>query len=736
MKRNILFMIIAIISSIILTSGISHATTVIASPNPATVGQNVTINVTSEFVHNPVPPGTGPCNISTNFGDGSPLFYQNCTTTPCSVTINHVYITPGTFAITATAGCNPGADNAPRQPNPVTTTLTVSCTPLNITSPSTLISGIAGQAYTYQILTSGGQPPTTYSLVSGSLPPGLNLSSAGLISGTPTTGGNYSFTIRASDSCSTGAQSIQGIFSVTVNPAPCPVLNIASISTLSTGTVGQGYSYQLHTSGGQSPVTFSVISGSLPPGLNLNITGFISGTPTAAGNYSFTVRATDSCGGGAQIADRAFSITINPITCPALSITTSSLSAGTVGTAYSAQILTSGGQAPVTFSVISGSLPAGLNLSTTGLISRTPTNQGNYSFAVAARDNCSAGAQSIQKAFSIQIQAPPIAISVVPSLFTIPRGQSSSKNVGFQFTASSPLSTTLTSSGGSFIAGGETVEVNTIPLTVPIVNGSGRVSEVIFIPVRVIERTIQRGINRFSYIRTFTGPDINLNATMNFTIATEAGAEFDIKRIEIYFENRRAEITIERNYPNLKAYADIRFVGSGLLHGYWEVDGRVLSHVDQHLTFGRMVTLQTPEIPSLPTFDTGSHIVRFVITNPVTEIPLPSIIYFVTSAEFKGKQFSIKLISPEDEAALKYSPVKFDWEKLSTATLFLIQFFDNPTSKPIFSAYAKDASYALPEIVFKKIFSPGRKYYWKVEGFDSENNNIGESGTWSFSFGK
>ena len=165
---------------------------------------------------------------------------------------------------------------------------------------------------------------------------------------------------------------------------------------------------------------------------------------------------------------------------------------------------------------------------------------------------------------------------------------------------------------------------------------------------------------------------------MNFTITTEAGAEFDIKRIEVYFENRRAEITIERNYPNLKAYADIRFVGSGLLQGFWEVDGRVLSTVNQHLTFAGSITLKTPEIPSLPTFDTGSHIVRFVITNPVTEIPLPSIIYFVTSAEFKGKQFSIKLISPEDEAALKYSPVKFDWEKLNTTTLFLIQYFDNP----------------------------------------------------------
>jgi hypothetical protein len=547
-KRNIFIIIlIAIISSVILTEGISSAVTVTAMPNPASVNQNVSINVTAQFQTTPIPTGTGPCSISTNFGDGSPLFNQNCTTTPCSVTINHVYVTPGTFVITATAGCSPDADNIPISPNPGRTMLIVSCPPLNMTSPSTLPSSTIGQVYTYQILTSGGQPPVTYSLVSGSLPQGLNLSPTGLISGTPTT-------------------------------------------------------------------------------------------------------------------------------------------------------------------------------------------QGSYSFTVEARDNCSTGAQNTQRAFSIQIQAPPIIISVIPSSFTLPRGQSSSKNVSYQFTASSPLNTTLTSSGGNFIAGGETVEVNTIPLTVPILNGYGRASEMITIPVAVIERAIQRGSNRFSYIRTFTGSNINLNATVNFTITTEAGAEFDIKRIELYFENRRAEITIERDYPDLKAYVDIRFVGSGLLHGYWEVDGRVLSHVDQHLTFGKMVTLQTPEIPPLPTFDTGTHIVRFVITNPVTDIPLPSILYFVTPTEFKGKPVDIKLVAPENESGLKYLPIKFEWEKLNSTLLFLIQFFDNPDSKPIFSAYTKEPHYLIPELYLDNIFSPGQKYYWKVTGFDEKNNIVGESTVWKFLF--
>lgn len=736
MKRNILlFMIIAIISSIILTSGISHAITVIASPNPATVGQNVTINISASFP----PVGAPLCVIQTNFGDGSPIVNGTCTTSPCNLSTSHTYILPGIYTITA--GSLPRS-SPPLPPDPATTSITINCTPLTITTTSPLPAATVGQTYSTQLLTSGEQTPINFSLISGLLPPGLSLSSTGLISGTPTGSGNYSFTIRTSDSCSTGAQNVQRTFSINVN---CPALAITT-SPLSSGTVGQAYSFSIQTSGGQAPITFSLASGSLPPGLSLSSTGVISGTPTSSGTYIFTIRAMDSCTTGAQSIQGNFSVTVNPAPCPVLSIASpSTLSTGTVGQGYSYQLHTSGGQASVTFHIVSGSLPPGLNLNLSGLISGTPTSSGNYSFRVSATDNCTTGAQSVQGTFTIQVQSPPpsppppitISVNVVPSSLSIPRGYSSTASVFYQFTGTSSLDTTLTSSAGNFKVDSETIETNAVPLTVNIHNGSGRVSEVINIPVRVIERTIQRNTNRFLYIRTFTGPDgILLTVTVDFTITTEAGAAFDIKRIEMYFENRRAEITIDRNYPDLKAFADIRFVGSGLLQGVWEVDGRVLSTVNQHLTFAGSITLQTPEIPPLPTFDSGSHIIRFIITSPVTEITLPSIIYFVTSAEFKGKRFSIKLISPEDEAALKYSPVKFDWEKLSTATLFLIRFFDNPSSKPIFSAYAKDASYALPEIVFKKIFSLGRKYYWKVEGFDSGSNIIGESGTWSFSFGK
>ncbi|MFZ3138073.1 MAG: putative Ig domain-containing protein [Thermodesulfovibrionales bacterium] len=613
------------------------------------------------------------------------------------------------------------------------------CPSFAYTSPATLSNGTVGQAYSYQLQTSGGQTPIIFSFVSGSLPPGLNLGSTGLISGIPTSSEAYSFTVSATDSCAAGAQSLQGNFSITVNAAPCPALSIISPSTLTSGTVGQGYTYQIATSGGQAPITFSLVSGALPSGLSMSASGLISGTPSPAGTSTFTVRATDSCAGGAQTSDKSMTITVNPAPCAALSITSpSTLPSGNVGQSYAYQITTSGGQSPVIFRLLSDTHPPGLRMTSTGLISGTPTSAGNYTFRVRVTDSCAAGAQSAENDFSITVQLipPPVTISVnpVPSSFSIPRGYSSSNNVLYQFNGSASINTTLNSAEGNFMAGGEIIGTSSIPLTVQIHNGTGRVAEVINIPVAVIERALRRGSNTFIYVRNFSDASINVIATVNFMITTEAGADFEIKRIDLYFENKRPEITVNRGFPKIRAFADIRFVGSGFLQGYWEVDGRMLSHVDQHLTYGASVTLQTPDIPPMPAFDTGSHVVRFVITNPVTDLSLPSIIYFVTAEEGRGKPVNIVLLSPVNDSLIEYAPVKFEWEKLDKTPLYFIRFSDKPESAPVFSAYAKEAYYTLPDIALKGVFSPGQKYYWKVSGFDAENMVIGESETWGFTF--
>ena len=329
------------------------------------------------------------------------------------------------------------------------------------------------------------------------------------------------------------------------------------------------------------------------------------------------------------------------------------------------------------------------------------------------------------------------SIVSVPSSFSVARGQASLKAVAYRFTLNPTLNTTLSSSGGNFLVGGDVVSAIPLPLTAVIKGGAGSVAETITVPAGVIEAAISRGTNRFTYFREFVGSGMSpLAVSVKFNITTEAGANFDILRIGLYFDNKRAESTIDMNAPLYKAYADIRYVGSGLLQGYWEVDGRILSHVNQPLTYAGGTTLMTLDVPSLPTNDVGSHVVRFVVTNPASALPSPSIVYFVVQKNAARGKCTIRTIYPSDSASVAYSPLKLKWSKMKDSTLFLVGFYDDPDSKPLFSAYTKKTSYTLPKTVLESVFSPGKKYYWKVIGFDARNNMTCGTESRSFFFKK
>ena len=122
------------------------------------------------------------------------------------------------------------------------------------------------------------------------------------------------------------------------------------------GEVGVSYSTTLTQVGGSPAVTWSVLSGSLPTGITLDAsTGVLSGTPTASGTASFTIKITDSI---SRTATKAATLTV----LAAPSFTFSAPSSGVVGTAYSTTFTATGGKAPNAWSVSAGSLPAGLLL--------------------------------------------------------------------------------------------------------------------------------------------------------------------------------------------------------------------------------------------------------------------------------------------------------------------------------------------------------------------------------------
>jgi hypothetical protein len=188
--------------------------------------------------------------------------------------------------------------------------------------------------------------------------------------------------------------------SVVVTPPP----TITTTSLLN-GTVGTAYSATLHATGGAGTLTWSLATGSsLPANLSLNSSsGAITGTPTASGPSTFTVKVTDSSGGqpGPVSATQQLSITINNV---ALGITTTSLPTGLVGTAYSASVVAAGGTAPYTFSITGGSLPTWATLNpNTGAITGMPTAAGTSPFTVSVTDSSTPTPQTVPQPLSITI---------------------------------------------------------------------------------------------------------------------------------------------------------------------------------------------------------------------------------------------------------------------------------------------------------------------------------------------
>ena len=263
-------------------------------------------------------------------------------------------------------------------------TIIISCPTITITPTMTALpNGTAGILYSETISASGGTAPYTFSVASGSLPPGLFLNATtGEISGTPITMGIYSFEIRVKDAdCCLAFMT----YTLIIN---CPIITITP-TTLPNGTVGIPYSQEISASGGTPPYTFKVTMGSLPPGLILTTnslsTALIVGIPTVPGTFTFEVSAIDRDGCDPA---QAFSITID---CPVTTFGPLAPTTGTVGTPYSSgtSLTITGGASAYNFEISRGSLPPGLVLSGSGtdvgLISGTPTREGTYAFTITAR---------------------------------------------------------------------------------------------------------------------------------------------------------------------------------------------------------------------------------------------------------------------------------------------------------------------------------------------------------------
>lgn len=259
---------------------------------------------------------------------------------------------------------------------------------LKITT-SSLPPVLAGQPYSFQLEGSGGVGALTWSSTS-QLPAGLSLSSSGLITGELASPNNYILFIKLQDSGSP-AQSVSTTFSILV---PTPITIVAATPMAPNRFVS--FDFPPVVTGGTPPYTMAISAGALPPGVTL-LNNHISGTPTQAGVFSYTLQVTDS---GPDPIQQTASVATSMTVASSLQITSMNLPVGVQNRPYSFTLTAVNGTDPLQWSV--NGLPAGLTLdSATGIISGTPTNAtvNSVILSVTVTDSSSPPAQSTTSLF-------------------------------------------------------------------------------------------------------------------------------------------------------------------------------------------------------------------------------------------------------------------------------------------------------------------------------------------------
>ncbi len=297
-----------------------------SQPPPAPILSSLTLNPPSVVGGNSA---TGTVSLSGAASSATSVSLSSSNTgvasVPAGVSVA-AGATSASFTVTTTAVNATNSVTISASSGGVTKSAVLTATPSTASLPTIITAGLTctsgvcqlgpgnvGTFFAQFISESGGQGPTPFrwNLIAGRLPDSLTLNDprqCGVhcvtISGTPNTVQTTTFTVQVQDGVGATAQQD---FSITINP-PRPLVITTPSYCCPPGTVGASYSVHFFADGGVQPFTWSLAVGQFPPGLRLDPSGLLSGTPTAAGTFTFTVRVTDNA--GAQ-ATGQFSITIS-----------------------------------------------------------------------------------------------------------------------------------------------------------------------------------------------------------------------------------------------------------------------------------------------------------------------------------------------------------------------------------------------------------------------------------------
>jgi hypothetical protein len=329
-----------------------------------------------------------------------------------------------------------------------TYTLTVS-PPIQIATVALLPWTVNTASYSQQLVSSGGAAPFKWSWAGEpdpitqlptALPAGLDLSEAGVVSGTPSKAGAYQIRVTVADN---NGATVQKTLNLLVN-APLSI----STSNAAAGIEGIIYSQSIISTGGTAPYAWSV-TGTLPTGLDFSpLSGQITGVPEAGskGTYPITVKVTDAAGAATTVK---LTIVINEATTsPQPSIATAGIDNMTVGVPVNIALQGKGGTKPYTWSIIGGQLPSGVVLNSAGgTITGTPTATGSYTIVLQLEDfnNFKATAtfsfDVMTKLSTLDYVAAADGTTVISSydFGTVLVGQTANVQIGIRNTSSSPV---------------------------------------------------------------------------------------------------------------------------------------------------------------------------------------------------------------------------------------------------------------------------------------------------------